>query len=76
MAIIMVVLFMLLIRQCNQSSIADKKLKIANENIAALNDSIRIVTTNNGKPEADKLSFIVDKLSALEKLNAVLAIEV
>jgi hypothetical protein len=76
MAIIMVVLFMLLIRQCNQSSIADKKLKIANENIAALNDSIRIVTTNNGKPEADKLSFIVDKLSALEKLNADLAIEV
>ena len=70
------ILVWLLLQQCNRNSITDKKLQIANENIAALNDSIRIVTTNNGKPEADKLSFIVDKISALAKLNADLAEEV
>jgi hypothetical protein len=45
-------------------------------NLKAANDSIRVVTNNAGKPEYDKLSFIVDNFNELKQQNAELAQEV
>lgn len=47
----------------------EKKLQVAQQNINVLNDTIRLVKNKAQEPEFDKLAFLTDKLSSLEKLN-------
>lgn len=53
-----------------------KELAVAAHNLAAANDTLRITKDKAGKPETDKLSFLVEKISDLEKANKDLAKEV
>lgn len=75
-SIIAIILGGLFLHQCRKNDIAEKKLEVANHNIAALNDTLRITQTNSGKPEFDKLAFLTDKVENLIKLNKDLAREV
>lgn len=53
-----------------------QQLTVADHNIKALNDSIRITIDKQGKEEANKLALLTDKVSNLEKLNTELYAEV
>ena len=64
------------VEQCKAKQSLKRQLAVAEQNIKAANDTIRVVKDKAGKDEFDKLSFITDKLSSLEKLNADLAAEV
>lgn len=64
---------------CLQKKTIDRKNKeiaVAEHNLAAANDTIRLSKDREGRIEANKLSFLVAKLSDLEKANADLAREV
>jgi len=73
---VILVLILFSLRQCRQTRIAEKKFQVAEQNISALNDTIRLVKTKDDKPEYNKLAFLVDKVSNLEKLSQDLAQEV
>lgn len=64
------------ITQCNKTQVLKKKLAVAEHNIQAANDTIRITRDKANQIEYDKLAFLTDKLSNLEKLNADLSDEV
>jgi hypothetical protein len=53
-----------------------KQLDVANQNIVALNDTIRITKDRNKEDEYNRYALLTDKLSNLEKLNSDLATEV
>lgn len=61
---------------CNRNSRLKKQLEVAEHNIAAANDTIRLERNKNGDTMAVKLAFLTDKLSNLEKLNKDLYAEV
>jgi len=62
--------------QFNRNQEIKKRYEVAQQNIKALADSIRIVKETNGKFEFNKLALLTDKLSGLEQLNRDLAAEV
>lgn len=78
--ILAVILLLLFLQQCRENSraaeIYKKKEAVAEQNIAALNDSIRQTKTKGGQPEFDKLSLLVQDVKDLKKLNEDLANEV
>lgn len=78
--ILAAILLLLLLQQCRENSraaeIYKKKEAVAEQNIAALNDSLRETKTKEGKPEFDKLSLLVQDVKDLKKLNEDLANEV
>jgi len=78
--ILAVILLLLLLQQCKENSraaeIYKKKEAVAEQNIAALNDSLRKTKTKEGQPEFDKLSLLVQDVKDLKKLNEDLANEV
>lgn len=62
--------FMLLwLKQCNDNKVAQKKLIVAEHNINALQDTLRVTKNKVGETEYNKLAFLTDKLENLEKLN-------
>lgn len=63
----------LLLQQCNQNKIAEKKLAVAEHNINVLNDSLRITKNKVGEDEFNKLAFLTDKVDNLAKLSTDLA---
>lgn len=73
-AIIFIILFFYSCgRESRALEVANKKLAVATQNIAALQDTIRLTKTKDNKPEFDKLAFLTDKVENLEKLNVDLA---
>lgn len=52
------------------------KIERLTTNLGAARDSIRVTVDNNGDSQFNKLSYVVDKLSELEKLNKDLADEI
>jgi len=64
------------LQQCGSNRDLRKQLEVANHNIKAINDTLRVTKDKDGKDEANKLALLTDKLSNLEKLNADLASEV
>lgn len=62
--------------QFNQKQILQKKVAVAEQNLGAANDTIRVTKDRNGKLEYDKLSFLTSKMSDLEKINTELYKEV
>lgn len=54
---------------CNRNARLRKQLAVAEHNIAAANDTIRLERNKNGDTMAVKLAFLTDKLSHLEDLN-------
>lgn len=78
--ILAAILLLLLLQQCRENSraaeIYKKKEAVAEQNIAALNDSLRETKTKEGKSEFDKLSLLVQDVKDLKKLNEDLANEV
>jgi hypothetical protein len=78
-SIAIIAVLVLGISQCNQCSnnrILKKKLAVAEHNLAAANDTIRLEKNKNGDIMTVKLAFLTDKLSNLEKLNEDLYNEV
>lgn len=73
---IIVVLLSILAGQCRSNQVTKKKLQVSQHNIEVLQDSVRKATTKDGKPEFDKLAFLTDKVSNLEKLSQDLYLEV
>lgn len=61
---------------CNRNARLKKQLAVAEHNIAAANDTIRLERNKNGDTMSVKLAFLTDKLSNLEKLNKDLYTEV
>lgn len=64
------------LKQCSRTSELRKEVKVANQNINALNDTIRVTKDKAGQAEYNKLSLLTDKVSNLEKLSADLYAEV
>lgn len=64
------------LQQCANNRDLRKQIAVANHNINALNDTIRITKDRKGHEEFDKLALLTDKVSNLEKLNSDLAKEV
>lgn len=64
------------LRQCSNNQTLKKQVQVANHNIKALNDSIRITKDKNDKDEFNKLSLLTDKVDKLAEMNADLAAEV
>lgn len=73
----LLVIFVLLFwHQRSQLKQAQFKLIVAQQNLNAANDSVRITKAKNGQIEADKLSFLFQSISELKKANQDLAKEV
>lgn len=72
--ITIVVICLLLFRQCNVSADAKREKKIAEQNLYALNDTIRIVKNKANELQYQKGVLIADKKN-LASLNKDLAIE-
>lgn len=53
-----------------------KQLAVSEQNIVALNDTIRITKDKNKEDEYNRYALLTDKLANLEKLNSDLATEV
>ena len=64
------------LKQCKSARDLRKEVAVAQHNINALNDTIRITKDRQGRDEYDKLALLTDKVSNLEKLNQDLAKEV
>src|SRR5882724_6028732 len=64
------------LKQCGTASMLKKELAVSEHNIKALNDTIRLTTNKAHEPEFDKLAFLTDKVSNLEKLSTDLYTEV
>ena len=62
--------------QFNTNAITKKKLAVAEHNLQAANDSVRITKDKAGRDEANKLAFLTDQLSELKKMNIDLYNEV
>lgn len=54
---------------CNRNARLKKELAVAEHNIAAATDTIRLERNKNGDTMSVKLAFLTDKLSNLEELN-------
>jgi hypothetical protein len=66
---IIVVIILLLLRQCNSTADAKREKKIADQNVYALNDSIKVIKNKAGELQYEKGLLIADKKN-LESLNA------
>lgn len=64
------------LQQCANNRDLRKQIAVANHNINALNDTIRVTKDRQDRDEYNKLALLTDKLSNLEKLNADLVKEV
>lgn len=62
--------------QFRRNEVIKKKLQVAEHNLQAANDEIRITKDKAGKDEANRLAFLTDKISNLEKLSSELTAEV
>lgn len=62
--------------QFNRNEITKKKLEVAEQNLQAATDTIRITKDKAGREEANKFAFLVDELHDLKKMNADLYKEV
>jgi hypothetical protein len=60
----------------NQGAINKKKAEVAEHNLQAANDTIRIVKDRAGRDEANKLAYLTNTVENLAKLNQELANEV
>ena len=76
LTIAVILLILSNLHTCNSLQVADKKLNVSTQNVQVLQDSLRISIANNGEKEANKLAFLTDKVSNLEKLSQDLAKEV
>lgn len=76
LTIAVILLILSNLHTCKSLQISEKKLDVSAQNIKVLNDSLRINISNNGDSEANKLAFLTDKVSNLEKLSQNLAQEV
>jgi hypothetical protein len=70
----LVIVILLLLRQCNSTADAKREKKIAEQNIYALNDTIRTVKNKAGELQYQKGLLIADK-NTLENLNGDLKTE-
>lgn len=75
-ASVLVMSLLMNLNTCNNNRDLRKQVAVAQHNINALNDTIRVTKDREGKAEYNKLSLLTDKLSNLEKLNSDLAQEV
>jgi hypothetical protein len=78
-AIILLVIFLMagfIVYQFHQINSLKSKLIVANQNVSALDDTIRIVKTKSGQEEAVKYALLVKNVSDLQKINADLAKQV
>lgn len=64
------------VQSCNRNKRLKKELAVAEHNLKAANDTIRVVLDRVGKEELNKLAFLTDKVSKLEELNQELYAEV
>lgn len=62
--------------QWNQKDTLKKQLVVAEQNLDAATDTLRVTRDRNGKIEYDKLSFLTSSINDLQKLNANLYDEV
>lgn len=62
--------------QFKNSQVLRKKLEVANHNIKALNDTIRITKDREGNDEYNKYALLVSEVSELKNLSADLYAEV
>jgi len=76
LASVLLVSFLLNLQTCRNNRDLKKEIAVAQHNINALNDTIRITKDRQGKDEYNKLALLTDKMSNLEKLNADLYNEV
>lgn len=58
--------------KCKAENEAKKKLEVAEQNIVALNDTIKITKNKAGEEEANKFAFLVDDVKALKALSVEL----
>lgn len=72
-AIIIAILVFITINQHRKIAAQKKEIAVYQNNVAALNDTIRITKAKNGIIEFNKLAFIADKVANLEKVNKELA---
>lgn len=70
------ILFLFNLRQCGQTAKLRKQLAVSEQNIKALNDTIRVTKERNGDTEYNKLALLTDNVKDLQKLSADLAAEV
>lgn len=71
---IIVIAILLLLRQCNSTADAKREKKIADLNLVALNDTVRVVKNKAGELQSQKSILIADK-DNLSNLNAELGDE-
>jgi len=71
---IIVIAILLLLRQCNSTADAKREKKIADINLVALNDTVRIVKNRAGELQSQKSILIADK-DNLKNLSAELGTE-
>lgn len=64
------------LKQCSSAKDLKKEIAVANQNIKALNDTVRLTKDRQGRDEFDKLALLTDKVSKLEDLNQSLYAEV
>lgn len=74
--LIILILGFLQLKQCNNNSSLSRKLAVAEQNVKVAQDSIRLVKDAAGNAEYDKLAYLTNKNSNLEKLNSDLAKEI
>lgn len=58
--------------KCKAENEAKKRLEVAEQNIVALNDTIKITKNRAGEDEANKFAFLIDDMKALKALNVEL----
>ena len=73
---LLIVTIFLFLQQRKKTQQVEFKLAVAEQNINALNDTVRVTKDKAGKIEYDKFAFITDKVNNLEKLNKNLYTEV
>ncbi len=73
---VILILVLFGISQCRNNKTLKNKLEVSEQNIKVVNDTIRITESKDGTLEANKLAFLTDKISNLEKLSSSLAKEV
>lgn len=62
--------------QFNRNAVTKKKLEVAEQNLKAANDTIRVTRDRAGRDETNKLAFLMDEISDLKKMNTNLYNEV
>lgn len=72
--VIIAITILLLLKQCNSTADAKREKKIADLNLATLNDTVRIVKNRAGELQSQKSILIADK-DNLKNLNAELSSE-